>query len=592
MQKNGLKIERKVNHMPTTNIKKPNPNASPLALLLEEINKRHNATSNKKEKKELLGLKGKITALPKTDLKGKDALNYYGTVDPKVKDIIDQGIRSNVFSGIGITPESHEPMAITYPNQPSTNVPQMLYGGVMRYPTNDVDDMGFSQYYDIMAQGGVTSQPNAELENGEVFRTPDGNMQQVNGNTHAQGGEAYSLPQGTEILGKLKDPKFNAQYKELGQKLKKAQDKYDTILKSRPTTIARQTALMNLNKAHRAFDELIQRQESQKSNKGNNLGDTGLPRKDLGDIVGGGLSGAGAGAALGPWGMAGGAAVGILSGIFGGKKNVSLEQYTPPSLDKLSTVNTNYYNYQNLNAQDYQNQNANAALSNMSNLKYNANPELQANQEATSQFYGNLRNQSQSQGSYLANLQAGQNNLMRANSSTYANASNMNNQYQQQLASMQANLGEAQAGRSLNVGLTNAANNMQSFNMNNQNYLNTQNINNANQFQVEQQNIQNRFTAQQANNAARLGEANVNEANQAAGWNAAQQGLATLGSYQQNQQLMQNQQKMQQQYLGMLGNYYGGFAEGGVIGQIKGKVIKKPSRRIKDNSKNTIRRTA
>ena len=47
----------------------------------------------------------------------------------------------------------------------------------------------------------------------------------TNAPTHAEGGVSLNLPQGTEILGKNNIPGTDKQYKEVGRKLVKAQNK-------------------------------------------------------------------------------------------------------------------------------------------------------------------------------------------------------------------------------------------------------------------------------------------------------------------------------------------------------------------------------
>jgi len=115
--------------------------------------------------------------------------------------------------------------------------------------------------------GGNMQQPNAELEQGEPFRTPNGDISQVSNNapTHEQGGVPLNLPEGSEILGKMVDPVFGKEFKKLGEQLKKAQDRYQKVLDEKPTPLARKTAKMMLDKVQGQYDQLMQRQESMKS---------------------------------------------------------------------------------------------------------------------------------------------------------------------------------------------------------------------------------------------------------------------------------------------------------------------------------------
>lgn len=62
----------------------------------------------------------------------------------------------------------------------------------------------------VMAGNKVTgvspkTQPNANVENGEYLRTPDGQIMQAEGNTHENGGINLAMPDGTEVLSNSKE---------------------------------------------------------------------------------------------------------------------------------------------------------------------------------------------------------------------------------------------------------------------------------------------------------------------------------------------------------------------------------------------------
>lgn len=104
---------------------------------------------------------------------------------------------------------------------------------------------------------------NAELEDEEIFRTPDGSMEKVNGRTHAQGGEVYNLPENTEILGRNIAPNGKS-YKENGDRLIRKFNKYNKILDNRPTRLAEKTAIMMLDKVQADYTNLMNMQEMEK----------------------------------------------------------------------------------------------------------------------------------------------------------------------------------------------------------------------------------------------------------------------------------------------------------------------------------------
>lgn len=119
------------------------------------------------------------------------------------------------------------------------------------------------------AQGGYTVNnrgfANSELEDEEVYRTPQGGMFQLDGPTHAQGGIAMNLPQGTEILGKNKIPGTNKSFKEYGSKLMREYNKYTKILSEKSTPLAKKSAQMMLDKTQQDFTNTMNLQESLKS---------------------------------------------------------------------------------------------------------------------------------------------------------------------------------------------------------------------------------------------------------------------------------------------------------------------------------------
>jgi len=105
---------------------------------------------------------------------------------------------------------------------------------------------------------------NSELEDKEVYRSPQGGMFQVNGATHAQGGIPMNLPQGTEILGKNKIPGTNTTYKKFGDRVANDYSKYMRVLDSKRTPLAKKTASAMLQKTQQEFTDLMDLQESQK----------------------------------------------------------------------------------------------------------------------------------------------------------------------------------------------------------------------------------------------------------------------------------------------------------------------------------------
>jgi hypothetical protein len=125
--------------------------------------------------------------------------------------------------------------------------------------------------FNNFAVGGIQQfgvNPNAELERGEPFRLPDGRIFNIptGAPTHAQGGVQLGLPGGTEILGNNKATE-SKEFKQLGLKLKRVQDKADKSIEEPSTSLSRSTALRNLNNVQLEWDRLMKTQESQKGNE-------------------------------------------------------------------------------------------------------------------------------------------------------------------------------------------------------------------------------------------------------------------------------------------------------------------------------------
>lgn len=113
-----------------------------------------------------------------------------------------------------------------------------------------------------------------ELESGEPFMTPDGNINTIpiNAPKHSQGGVPINLPSGTKVLGKKIDTN-GKQFKETGRKLEKAQSRYLNALRNNPTSIEAKTAERMLGNIGNEFDNLFieQDEDVEQFNKGGRI---------------------------------------------------------------------------------------------------------------------------------------------------------------------------------------------------------------------------------------------------------------------------------------------------------------------------------
>jgi len=113
--------------------------------------------------------------------------------------------------------------------------------------------------YVMMPKGGQVNSETVELEQGEPYILPNGEIQSIptNAPTHAQGGVPINLPVGTKVLGK-KDAFDGKQFKQLGRRLEKVQKSYDKALDENPTGLTARTAKRMLENVQTEFNELFE----------------------------------------------------------------------------------------------------------------------------------------------------------------------------------------------------------------------------------------------------------------------------------------------------------------------------------------------
>jgi hypothetical protein len=361
----------------------------------------------------------------------------------------------------------------TSTSQDSTSGKRLLSGGAM--------GVGSKQY----AHGGYTVDnrgfANSELEDEEVYRTPQGGMFQVNGASHAQGGEAMNLPQGTEILGKNPIPYTDKTFKEYGQKLMRDYNKFTKILDNKPTGIAKKSAEKMLSKVHSGFTNLMAMQESLKpqGEQTQQYAQGGIQK------YWGGSKGTTHPLSTGSmwdkpdysqtmqldpssrWAMKQqGPNLGPNSPFTGTSTSRQVDTTKEPGSSNGEAVMGQIMDYapiaynlaqgifnkpQNLNPADYYNPNENQATNLMANRRYNVNPELEANRNAQINYTRGLRQGAPSQAQYLGNLQNSQISRSKSDAEAYARKQNMDNSYMGEEAQMKANLGQQRAQTKLGV---------------------------------------------------------------------------------------------------------------------------------------------
>jgi hypothetical protein len=341
--------------------------------------------------------------------------------------------------------------------------------------------------------------PNAELEGGEVFITPDGSPTNLGGPSHAQGGVDLQLPNNTMILSdKVKVGKGQTAAdvaRPYTSKINKAQ----AVVSGNATKLAKQSAKLNLNKYYSKVLDTYNKQEVSKLRKfhgggftmGDNRQDPSLMFKDqykvdfgLSDFNAGKdnwyqpLKRAqfpGAGGGVNPtskYNMAGTSRGN--SPFTADTSNITMPTFSKPvgntlvgasgandiqqpgpagegfdwgsALGDVGAMAPMLYNLfagkpKDINESRYNNPYEGQINSLMGNRRYNIDPELAANENAFRTTAANMRNLGGSRGQVMSNLTGAQNTKQFGDMSAWAQKHNMDNQYVGEQANMLYGLG-------------------------------------------------------------------------------------------------------------------------------------------------------
>ncbi len=205
------------------------------------------------------GLPGALTAL------GGIATEIAAPGNPVGIGMIASGV-GNAYSGVNKYNSQEELLKqqqIDSYNQQYNQPPPMYKHGGMKHhlhPHFTSPELPSGMYGPQFEMGGT-----AELEKQEVFKTPNGDIDAVNGASHENGGVPINIPNGTKILSdKLKmDGKTFA---DLGSKYKTTKE--DKILADNLATPASQaSAKLAAQVKQKKLDQLFQAQESLKQSK-------------------------------------------------------------------------------------------------------------------------------------------------------------------------------------------------------------------------------------------------------------------------------------------------------------------------------------
>lgn len=309
-----------------------------------------------------------------------------------------------------------------------------------------------------MAYGGM-AKANAELEQGEPYRLPNGEIEMVSNQapTHAEGGVQMNLPGGTEILGKNTAPN-GEMYKQIGQRLKKAQDRYDKVLSSRPTEIAKRTAKMMLDRVQKEYEALFQQQEAEKGYHqmpdGSMMADSEMQYAAEGTRIKPKYSDT-------PYQIANpydipaykstdwsannmpsnsqgfGSNLGSIAGAIG--------EYAPIAYNLISGLQKP----KQYTKEEFQNPYEEASLNILRNNRYSPNAALMSNKNQGMAYNKSVRDLGLSGGQLAANLAVGSINRMRADSEAMERANQINSGYANQYASALGSFGQQRASTNM-----------------------------------------------------------------------------------------------------------------------------------------------
>ena len=115
----------------------------------------------------------------------------------------------------------------------------------------------------IKEMGGY-GEPNVEVEGREHIQLPNGFSQEIQGASHANGGIALNLPEGSKIYSEnLKDPQTKKSYADLAKKFETKKN-YDMLNSKRADAIQKSTAEMMIKFKNNKLNDLFSMQEEDK----------------------------------------------------------------------------------------------------------------------------------------------------------------------------------------------------------------------------------------------------------------------------------------------------------------------------------------
>jgi len=111
---------------------------------------------------------------------------------------------------------------------------------------------------------GGQGQPNIEVEGSEHIQLPNGFSQEIQGNSHAEGGIPLNLPQDSKVFSeKLKHPEMKKSYAKMAKKFETKKD-FKQLENPISSKLNKSTAELNIKLKNQGLDELFMEQEMNK----------------------------------------------------------------------------------------------------------------------------------------------------------------------------------------------------------------------------------------------------------------------------------------------------------------------------------------
>lgn len=308
-----------------------------------------------------------------------------------------------------------------------------------------------------MPMGGTVQIKDVELEQGEVFMDNEGNIGAIKDTpeaSHSKGGAPITLEVGTKVLGKNKDKITGKMFKEVGEELARENSKLAKLEEKSKNKLTMNAVKAMRQKLRGRFEEVFARQEAGKSDKmakggmvkyalggpvlGQNvqyqLPEANLPQIDTmqnQDIS---------------YGVPGGDYDAYAGNIMRQVNELNLPDNLLTTGMQLAPVAYNLIKGLGKAEKDVLPQEYNQGLSELRDMRFNAQPLYEQNRTNQQIYNYNLKSSGAGAGQYGSGILAGYGSRLRGDQMAGATEQNTNNEYRANYAQGLFGVGRAQSG--------------------------------------------------------------------------------------------------------------------------------------------------